>query len=294
MPDFSFIVLAYNEEQHLPKLFDSLKTLNAPTYLLDSGSSDKTLEICRQYNVQTAYHEFKNHPSQWDVALKTFQIETPWIIGLDADQCLDQDLLKILLNFRDSAYAGINGIYFKRKYFFKGKWIKYGGYYPFYQLKMFRKGIGSSDMNENMDHRFIISGKSITWNEGHIIEENQKENSISFWIDKHNRYSDLLAHEEVERMQALRVQTLNPSLFGNPDERRAYLKRIWWRLPRYVRPVLYFHYRLIFQLGFLDGKTGILFHFLQAFWFRLIVDVKIEELLKNGILNERNPVKKEL
>jgi glycosyltransferase involved in cell wall biosynthesis len=280
MPDFSFIILAYNEEQHLPTLFDSLQGLGASIYVLDSGSTDNTLEICKQYGVETAYNAFVNHPSQWDFALKVFSIDTPWIIGLDADQSIDADLFEMLQNFRDQNYPDINGIYFNRKYIFKGQWIKHGGHFPFYQLKMFRKGIGRSDMNENMDHRFVIEGKSVIWRKGLLIEENLKENSIRFWIDKHNGYSDLIAIEEVERMQDLRYQTLRPRLFGNPDERRAYLKSVWWKLPRYVRPFLYFNYRFFIQLGFLDGNKGILYHFLHAFWFRMLVDVKIGELLK--------------
>lgn len=72
---------------------------------------------------------------------------------------------------------------------------------------------------------------------------------------------------------------------GSPDERNAWLKRMWWKLPLGLRPFLYFSYRLIFKLGILDGSTGILFHFLQGFWFRLIVDVKIKEMIKSKTVN---------
>ncbi len=281
MPDFSFIILTFNEELHIPRLLESIKSLNAPTFVLDSGSTDRTLEICETYSVKVEYNLFENHPKQWDKALKTFEIETPWIIGLDADQIVTPELLERLKNFRDSDFTGINGIYFNRKNFFKGKWIRYGGYYPRYLLKMFRKGSGHSDLNENMDHRFIANGKTIVWKNGHILEENLKENKISFWISKHNHYSDLVAQEEVERMNNLRFQTIKPNFWGSPDERIASLKKLWWRLPLFLRPFLYFKYRMIFQLGILDGRTGILFHFLQGFWFRIIVDVKIAEILKS-------------
>lgn len=81
-------------------------------------------------------------------------------------------------------------------------------------------------------------------------------------------------------MMQLRSQTLKPNFWGSPDERTAWLKQLWWRLPRYLRPFLYFSYRMIFQFGILDGRIGIIFHFLQGFWFRLIVDVKIDEILQ--------------
>jgi glycosyltransferase involved in cell wall biosynthesis len=277
---FSFIILTYNEEVHLPRLLHSIAGLKSPIFILDSGSSDNTLTIASQFGAETAYHAFENHPKQWDFALKHFQVDTPWIIGLDADQIVTPELFNLLYNFNNENYAAIDGIYFNRKNFFKGKWIRFGGYYPKYLLKMFRTGKGFSDLNENMDHRFLVSGKTAIWNEGHLLEENLKENKISFWIEKHNRYSDLLAREEIERMKNLRFITSKPKFWGTPYERTAWFKNIWYKLPLYIRPCLYFIFRFIFQLGILDGKTGIIFHFLQGFWFRLIVDIKIEELLK--------------
>lgn len=279
---FSFIILTFNEEQHLPRLLSSIKALNAPIFILDSGSTDHTLEIAESYGATVKAHPFENHPKQWDYAIKTFEVNTPWTIGLDADQIVTPELFELLKNFNEDSYKDTDGIYFNRKNFFKGKWIKYGGYYPKYLLKMFRTGVGFSDTNENMDHRFVVPGKTAIWKKGHILEENLKENEISFWIAKHNRYSDLVAQEEIERMNALRQQTTQPKFFGDPYQRMAFLKRMWWNMPRFVRPFLYFTYRMIFQLGIFDGKTGIIFHFLQGFWFRIIVDIKIEEQLKKS------------
>ncbi|WP_419802964.1 exosortase Y [Mucilaginibacter sp.] len=283
MKPFSFIILTFNEEIHLPRLLNSITSLDAPVFVLDSGSTDTTSEICKKYAVKTAFHPFENHPKQWDFALKNFNIQTNWIICLDADQQVSPELLLYLKNFKEENYADVNGIYFNRKNYFKGQWIKHGGYFPFYLLKMFRTNVGFSDLNENMDHRFIVPGKTLIWKDAYLREENLKENKISFWIDKHNIYSNLLAQEEIERLQKTRQQTLKPKLFGTPDERTAWLKNLWWKLPRYWRPTIYFLYRMTFQLGFLDGKKGIIFHFLQGFWFRLIVDIKIDELMQSSI-----------
>lgn len=275
----------------MPRLLRSIADLNAPVFILDSGSTDGTLAVAEQYGAYTAQNKFVNHPQQWDYALKNLGIKTPWLICLDADQIVGPDLLQKLKAFDNEQYLNIDGIYFNRKYSFKGKWIKHGGYYPFYQLKMFRYGVGYSDLNENMDHRFIVPGNTIIWKDGVISEENFKENRISFWLDKHNRYSDLVAQEEVERMLSTRYQTVTPNLFGSPDERTAWRKQLWWKLPRYMRPILYLIQRMIFQLGFLDGRTGIIYHFLQSFWFRLIVDVKIDELLKDKEMLKSKAVK---
>jgi exosortase/archaeosortase family protein len=277
---FSFVILTYNEEMHLPRLLQSITTLNAPVFVLDSGSTDNTVAIGESFGVTFLQHSFENHPNQWDYALKNFDIRTPWVIGLDADHIVTPELKERLANFRDEDYKHVNGIYFNRKNFFKGQWIKHGGYYPFYQLKLIRYGIGYSDVNENMDHRFVVPGDTIIWKDGHILEENLKENNIAFWIEKHNRYSDLVALEELERIQQTRSQTVTPHFWGSPDERRAWLKNIWWKLPRYARPMIYFIYRMFFQLGILDGRTGVIFHFLQGFWFRLIVDIKIDEKIQ--------------
>ncbi len=277
---FSFVILSYNEEVHLPLLLKSIESLNAPVFVLDSGSTDKTLSICEKFGVEVKQHPFENHPKQWHQALKAFNFTTPWIIGLDSDQVVTPELLTKLRDFKDQDYLGIDGIYFNRKFIFKGRWVRYGGFYPKYLLKMFRTGVGFSDLNENMDHRFVVPGKTTVWKNGHIIEENLKEKKISFWLDKHNRYSDLIADEEIERMQQIRSQTVRRRFFGNPDEKIAWLKNIWWKLPLGFRPFLYLFYRIFIQFGFLDGRTGILFHFLQGFWFRLIVDVKIKEKMK--------------
>ncbi|MEO6849152.1 MAG: glycosyltransferase family 2 protein [Mucilaginibacter sp.] len=277
---FSFIIITYNEEMHLGRLLQSISDLDAAIFIIDSGSTDKTIEIGENYGAKFLYHAFENHPKQWDYALKTAPVTTPWVICLDADQVVTPELKVQLINFRNEDNTGINGIYFNRKNFFKGKWLRHGGYYPFYLLKMFRYGTGFSDTNENMDHRFSVPGESVVWKDGIITEENLKENNIRFWIEKHNRYSDLVAQEEVERMMDARGQTEQPRFWGSPNERKAWRKQLWWKMPRYVRPMVYFTQRMIFQLGILDGRTGIIFHFLQGFWFRLIVDIKIDEILK--------------
>ncbi len=303
--EFSFIVLTFNDEMHIGRLLASIQDLSAATFILDSGSTDRTLDICATYDTFYSHHPFENHPKQWHEALRRFDIKTPWVIALDADQIVSDQLRALLTAFKDEHVSHVNGIYFNRKNYHRGCWIKHGGYYPFYMLKMFRHNRGVSDLNENMDHRFIVPGKTLIWKQGHLIEENFKENSIQFWLDKHSRYSDLLAQEEVERMMLLRTQATLPKFFGSPNERKAFYKGLWWNLPRYVRPCLYFSYRFILQRGFRDGRTGIIFHFLQGFWFRLIVDLKIDELLqiqkqsnlieiqeKNLSTNEKTPLEK--
>lgn len=292
--EFSFIILTLNEEQHLPRLLNSISGLGAETFILDSGSTDQTLNIIKQYQMQSAYHKFENHPLQWSYALQNFPIRTPWVIGLDADQVVTPELFQQLSQFKNKDFSTINGIYFNKKYIYKNKWLKHGGFYPKYLLKMFRYPMGYSDLNEAMDHKFQVPGKTIIWKKGHLIEENHKENSLSFWIEKHNSYSDQLALEEIEKIQKLRHQNPNINFWGSPNEQKAWMKRLWWSLPKYLRPILYFSYRIIIQRGLLDGKTGITYHFLQGFWFRFIIDVKIDEMLnaQQCLITSKQPLNK--
>ena len=94
--NFSFIILTFNEEIHLPRLLESIKGLNAPILILDSGSTDKTISIARQYQAEVKINTFINHPKQWDFALSNFNIQTPWTIGLDADQVVTPELYKMM------------------------------------------------------------------------------------------------------------------------------------------------------------------------------------------------------
>jgi len=138
MADYSFIILTYNEEMHLPRLLLSIKDLGAPIFIIDSGSTDKTIEIAKEYGATVISNKFINHPVQWQFALDNLTISTPWIIGLDADQIVSEELFQKLNTFKDENFPRhINGIYFNRKNYFRGKWINHGGYFPKYLLKMF-------------------------------------------------------------------------------------------------------------------------------------------------------------
>lgn len=98
--NFSFIILTFNEQIHLPRLLESIKKLNAKVFILDSGSTDETLKIAEHYGAEVKQNPFINHPKQWDFALKNFKVETPWTIGLDADQTVTPELFEMLANFK--------------------------------------------------------------------------------------------------------------------------------------------------------------------------------------------------
>jgi len=300
--NLSVVILTYNEERNLRACLESVQRLNVEVFVVDSGSTDGTVEIAKNQGAKVLLHPFETHTQQWLWALDKLPVTSKWILGLDADQRVTPELAQeiceklgaasnelrakgwesrvgsqALETASKKALEGIDGFYIKRRQVFRGRWIKHGGYYPKYLLKLFKREQVKTDLNDLVDHHFYVTGKTAAL-QYDIIEENKKEDDISFWIEKHNRYATLLAQDELQRRAEARPHFLRPSLLGNPDARTLWLKQLWWRLPLFVRPFIYFFYRYVFRLGFLDGKEGFIFHFLHAFWYRLLVDIKLEEL----------------
>ena len=280
-PDLSAIVLTHNEEANLPSCLGSLRLLGRPIFVVDSGSTDRTREIAAQHGATILEHPFATHTQQWDWALANVPVKTEWILALDADQAITPELAREIRT--GLATSACDGLYIKRRQVFRGRWIKHGGYYPKYLLKLFRREKIYLNTNEAVDHHFYVRGACKKLRHD-LIEANHKEDDISFWIEKHNRYAALMAQEEYRKRDADNTP-ITASMFGTPDQRTLWLKRLWSRLPLFVRPALYFTYRYFLRAGFLDGKEGFIFHFLQAYWYRLLVDIKLDEI--------RNPASKD-
>jgi hypothetical protein len=171
-----------------------------------------------------------------------------------------------------------DGFYIRRSQIFRGKPLRFGGYGSKYLMKLFRRGKSSLDPVEQ-DTRVYVRGK-VGRLRSPLAEWNRKEDFILFYLEKHLRYAQAFAREELERRTRNLAWKATPRFFGTPDERILWLKDRYYRMPLYLRPFLYFFYRYFVLFGILDGKTGFIFHFLQAFWFRLIVDIRLEELLR--------------
>jgi len=273
------VVLTQNEEANLPACLESLRGLDCPVFVVDSGSTDRTVEIAQALGATVVHHPFETHSRQWAWALSNLPGPPAWVLGLDADQRLSPELRDELVQlFADEPrrLRQTDGFYVRRRQIFRGRWIRHGGYYSKYLLKLFRPERVRLDEHDLVDHHFYVPGR-VDRLRGDLIEENRKEEDIAFWILKHARYATLHAREELSRHGGAAVP-LVPSLVGNPDQRVLWRKRAWYRLPLYWRSVLYFGYRYLLRLGFLDGREGFIFHFFQAFWYRLLVDVKLDDL----------------
>lgn len=274
-PILSAIILTHNEEQNLPACLSSLQLLGCPIFVVDSGSTDRTLEIASQFGAMILEHPFTTHTQQWAWALKNVPVESEWVLALDADQAITSELAAEIRTQLGASAS--DGLYIKRRQVFRGRWIKHGGYYPKYLLKLFRRDKVYLHAGDAVDHHFYVRG-SCGKLQYDLIEANHKEDNISFWIEKHNRYAALMAAEEQRNRGGGYEFPITASLFGSPDQRVTWLKRLWSRLPLFVRPTLYFTYRYFLRAGFLDGKEGFIFHFLQAYWYRLLVDINLDEI----------------
>lgn len=277
----SVVILTYNEEKNLPTCLESLKNLQADIFIVDSFSNDATQEIAKKYHAQFFQHTFDTHAKQWQYALKSLPLKTDWILGLDADQQLMPDLVNELNVLLSSSNNKADGYYIKRRNYFLGQWIKFGGYYPRYLLKLFKKDNVYLEEGELMDHHFYIRGKTahLTYD---LVENNLKED-LDFWLQKHIVYAQKQATEEFHR-----TVKQKGSFFGNQDERRIFFKNAWNKMPLFIRPFIYFIYRYIFLLGFLDGRKGLIFHYQQAFWYRFTVDAMIFQMKKKDAQSKRN------
>lgn len=263
-------VLTYNEERNLPDCLASVMDLADELFVVDSGSTDRTVSIATQYGAKVLTHPFESHARQWRWALHHAPLMAEWVLGLDADQRVTPALrheIRQLLDQKATMDTAPDGYFLKRKQIFRGRWIKHGGYYPIHLLKLFRRHAVWVDEGDLVDHHFRVRG-AVAILKHDLIEDNQNEVDISVWIDKHNRYATLQAQEELQKSLRACDIGLREALLGAPDDRKRWLKQLWYRLPLYIRPVLYFFYRYVCRLGFLDGKEGFVFHIFQGFWYR--------------------------
>lgn len=273
------VVLTRNEERNLRACLDSVRDWVHAVCVVDSGSTDGTVAIAAAAGADVVVHPFETHTLQWRWALDTLPIATDWVLALDADQRVTPELrTSIAAALSDPAAKDVAGYFLNRRQIFRGRWIRHGGYYPKYLLKLFRRDAVSLDDRDLVDHHFVVHA-SVSRLAGDLIEDNQNEAAIAEWTAKHNRYAVLQARQEL-LARRLRPHLPLAAAFGHPDARTQWLKQQWARLPLFVRPCLYVFYRYVLRLGFLDGREGFVFHVLQGFWYRLLVDINISEQME--------------
>lgn len=273
--DLAAVVLAYNEAPNLRHCLESVVGW-CPVHVVDSGSTDGTLDICRELGVPVVQHEYANHSSQWQWALEELPLQASWVLALDADfvvtPALREEIDRRLPTFDET----VAGVYVRHRYVFGGGPIRFGGTKS-YWLRLVRRGRARADLSDLVDFRFVVDGEVRRFR-SEVVEENRHDEDLSVWLRKQDKFALRLAvEEELRRTGRIRWQG-RPSLIGSPDQRFMRLRDLWLRLPLFVRPALYFVYRYFLMLGFLDGRAGFLYAALQGFFLRTAVDWKIRQL----------------
>lgn len=276
------IILTFNEEANLPAALDSVCGWASEIYVVDSYSTDRTVDIAIERageGVRVVQHEFENYSQQWNWAISHLPIHGEWTLKLDADErCTAEFKSEVDERLRDAS-ANLEGMFFRRRLIFMGTPIHGSGSSDAYVLHLWRTGRATFEDRAVNEHA-IVEGE-VSYLHGFVEHRNTK--SLSDWLDKHNRYTSL---EALSLIQGNIVGGVTPRLFGRADERRIWLRSLYYRVPyRLGVALVYFLYRYVWKLGFLDGVAGFHLCFLQVA-FRYITDLKVCEYRKTGTLPE--------
>lgn len=271
------IVLTYNEEIHIERCLRSILPFCKEIWVVDSFSTDSTVDTAKRMGARTVQHEFENQAQQFNWAIDNLEISGEWIWRVDADEYVSAALGEKVTKAVGECGDDVNGIYVNKAIVFQGRELRHGGWYPAPQIKVIRKGFGRSE-NKVMDEHLIVTEGRTIYVDGDQTDENL--NDLTWWTQKHNGY----ATREAKNMLRMRygmdeeAEGVAPRLFGNDAERKRWLKLRYARMPLFIRPFAYFFVRYVLKLGFLDGKAGFVWYVLQGFWYRFLVDAKIFEL----------------
>lgn len=272
------IILTFNEAIHIERAIRSVQPFVHQICVVDSGSSDGTPDIARRLGAEVHTHAFVNQARQLQWALDTLDIRGEWVLRLDADEIIEPDLAREISERLPALPGDVVGVRFKRKHIFMDRWVRHGGRYPLLMLRLWRKGNGRVEDRWMDEHIVVQGGRTVTF-EGGFADHNL--NDLTYFIDKHNRYATREAIEVLNQRRGLFAR--DEALNAHSASRQAALKRrlkegVFNRMPFTVSAPLYFLWRYVFQLGFLDGRSGLVYHFLQGCWYRFLVGARLMEL----------------
>jgi glycosyltransferase involved in cell wall biosynthesis len=276
MRDVHAIILTLNEEPHLARCINSLSGQVASITVIDSGSTDRTVEIANALGAAVLTNPWINYATQMNFGIDALAGCGGWLLRIDADEVLDQASGATLADTAGHADPSVDGILVQRRIHFAGRRIRHGTIEPSWQLRLWRNGRGRCEQRW-MDEHIKVRGEVI---KSRIVISDINLNSLTWWTSKHNSY----ASREAIDLLNMRHQFLPRDAFGQDQasgqarSRRALKEQVYARLPSALRAGIYFLYRYVFRLGFLDGREGLYFHLLQGLWYRTLVDAKIQEI----------------
>lgn len=278
MLNLSVIILTYNEELHIRRCLENVKSIAKEIYIIDSFSTDATLDIAREFdNVHILQNKWENnYAKQFNWGLEHSGISTQWVLRLDADEYLLPELVQELQEKLPTLSDDVTGIIFNRRHIFMDKWMR-RGIYPVKLLRVFRYGKGMYEQRLMDEH--------IQLNEGHAVEFehdfcDHNLNNLSWFCHKHVNYAireavDLL---DIELDLTGAAETDNGKEISPQALAKRMKKHKYARQPLFWRSFAYFCYRYFLKGACLDGKVGFIWTFLQGWWYRMLVDAKVYEI----------------
>lgn len=275
MHKLTVVILTYNEEIHIARAINNVLYWADKIIVLDSHSQDNTVEIATNLGAEVIFRKFDDYKKQRQFAIEYCKNITEWMLFLDADEYLLDDT-KIAIKSAIEENNDIVGYYMSFRFIFMGRWIKHGGYYPCYLLRLFKPKTAIID--EEINEHVTVNGRVEKLM--HDFVDHRLKN-IASWIDKHNKYSDFEAMY-LYQVKKTKRKSNELSLLVHADRRKWLRENIWNHLPLLIKPFLYFIYRYFIRLGFLDGKAGFIYYFLHSIWYYFVVDVKYIEIKMNA------------
>ena len=274
----SVVILTYNSEATIRDTLEAAGRVSDEIHVIDSFSSDRTLEICRVYGAIITQRSFLNWADQRNWAIRNLPLRHNWQMHLDADEILTSELIAEINRLDGKWPASVDGFFIPRLMRFLGRDLRHGGYYPIYHMRLFRSGCAHVE-DRQYDQQFILNGNGKVLSAPFIDDQRM---TLNEWIQRHNRWSDLAVNDI---LQSPSESTIAGKYRGNPVERARAKKNLYYLAPIFLRPIILFLYRYLLRAGFLDGIPGLIYCVLQAFWFRFLVDAKLYERMRtNGTL----------
>lgn len=277
-PSIAVVILTYNESVHLPRALCHVREFAREIFVVDSFSTDDTIELASAGGAQVLQHPFQYQAQQFQWAMENAPITADWVMRLDADEIIEADLAEEIRANLPTLPEDVTGINLNRKTIFQGKFIRWGGRYPLTLLRIWRRGKARIEDRWMDEHMYLTEGRAVTFRGG-FADHNLYD--LTFFTAKHNGYASREAIDVLnQRLRPLEAQV---ALTDKATAKQAKIKRflkesIYNRMPFEISAFLFFVYRYVFRLGFLDGRRGLVYHVLQGFWYRFLVGAKLREL----------------
>ena len=279
MTDIAVIILIGQEKIHLKRCVEKLAPLNPrQIFLVESQPDDggvaiaKEMATCLGLRLETTFRKWPGlYAEQFNWALGNLPIEAGWVMRLDADEYFLSEAIEELKEKLPKLPSDVTGVISKRRHYIFGGWAKRGTY-PVKLLRVFRRGMAICEERYMDEHMQLREGRAVEFDYD-FVDHNL--NSFEWWREKHRGYAKREAMDALEIMADIKSGVAKGiKIDGQAASKRA-LKYKYYRLPRYLRAVMYFCIRYFLKGGFLDGKAGWKWNFWQGLWYRWLVDREI-------------------